>query len=1267
MRTHLRYSVALLLLLAVNLPGQTRYYVDGDQDNDDETGLDTWSQAKKYLQSALALAADGDQIWVAAGVYYPDDGCGDNDMECSFEIPDGVKVYGGFAGSEENLEDRHWLENETILSGDIDQNDDAVFTTWESENRSGNAYHVVFLEDVFEETVLDGFTITSGIAAGGFVSDEHMKGGGIYNSGGSPQITNCIISGNYANPYGGGIYNASGSPTFTNCLISGNHSTNTGGGIYAGGSPIFTNCTITGNSGKWNEKGGIYCAGESLTLTNCIVWGNNNNMGPLWNPLFITYSNIQYEYEQQWYPEIFEHETNTGSDPMFVNAIPVPTWNGPKATGGNYRLIQGSPALDMGDNDAEHLTARDLDGENRQQDDDSDGVAEVDMGAYEGGEPPPPYFVDLAADPDGDGTSWENAFDDLQSALALADDGEQIWVAAGTYTSEFNVGSGIKIYGGFSGSEENLEERNWDENETILTNPDGTVVKFENVSEETVLDGFIISGGRAEGAKEERNGGGIYNTNGSPKITNCTITDNEATEEGGGIYNLGKGSGSDAHITLTNCTISNNTAKYGGGLFNKTEDHGVATYSLTNCTITGNYAEKDGGGIFNESPKHEGDDVESNVFLTNCTISGNRATRRGGGIWNHNRKEHGYANITGTNTIVWGNIHEGDPYGCGDCDNVLNDMGSIRWSHSIIEGSGGSDNWDGGFGDDDGNNMDEDPEFFEALDPNDAPSNDGDFHLTEDSPAIDSGVSLDVELPDLDLDGDPRIQGDNINMGAYETNYQSLDEEPPVMVSVCPDMENCPDAISDYSVVSDLILTLNEEMMQGIGTIVIMQGDNVVQSIVLPVDPPDADVTIGGEEGSIITIDPDNDFEANTEYSVEIPAGAFEDAAGNAFAGIPYTDADEEEISWRFIIDTEVPTVTFNPAAGSSGNAVDIDITLSFGEEVFLSADGSDLDNDNVDALITLKEDDEEGSDIDFDATVAHGEETIITVNPTDNFPSEQRVYVSIDADLRDVAGNVIAQSDVTFNIADVEAPDATFTPSNDATGVAPNTLITITLSEAVENGNGSAITDDNVGDLITLKTDDASGTDIDFTATINDLKQVITVASTSNFESEQVVYAALDAAIKDDAENDLSGSLNATFTVAVVTAPTVVISVDNSVVSPTSISPVSTTVTFDELVTGFALSDISVTNGDLSDFAEVEEGRVFSVDVTPSARKVTVSVEPDVASNSLGTGNAASNSLSFLYDATAPTVTYNPLEGAIDIAVDFSNIKFTFSKRVKK
>ncbi|MCH7702167.1 MAG: hypothetical protein IID37_10810 [Planctomycetes bacterium] len=87
-------------------------------------------------------------------------------------------------------------------------------------------------------------------------------------------------------------------------------------------------------------------------------------------------------------------------------------------------------------------------------------------------------FVKADADGNNDGTSWENAFTDLQDALAASEGGDQIWVAAATYnpdgpggdrTATFQLISGVGLYGGFAGGETELDERDPDLNVTILS------------------------------------------------------------------------------------------------------------------------------------------------------------------------------------------------------------------------------------------------------------------------------------------------------------------------------------------------------------------------------------------------------------------------------------------------------------------------------------------------------------------------------------------------------------------------------------------------------------------------------------------------------------------------------------------------------------------------------------------------------------------------------------------------------------------------------
>src|SRR5690606_27744008 len=88
-----------------------------------ETGAGTsWQDAAADLHMVLQTAAYGDQIWVCEGIYTPTQctSCSYDDRNTSFVIPDGVEVYGGFAGVENSLSERDFLERKTVLSGDID-------------------------------------------------------------------------------------------------------------------------------------------------------------------------------------------------------------------------------------------------------------------------------------------------------------------------------------------------------------------------------------------------------------------------------------------------------------------------------------------------------------------------------------------------------------------------------------------------------------------------------------------------------------------------------------------------------------------------------------------------------------------------------------------------------------------------------------------------------------------------------------------------------------------------------------------------------------------------------------------------------------------------------------------------------------------------------------------------------------------------------------------------------------------------------------------
>jgi hypothetical protein len=238
-------------------------------------------------------------------------------------------------------------------------------------------------------------------------------------------------------------------------------------------------------------------------------------------------------------------------------------------------------------------------------------------------------------------------------------------------------------------------------------------------------------------------GGGAY----SNALSNCTFTANSAASAGGGA----------AFSTLNNCTLNGNSAtNVGGGAFQSTLNYcsvtsnlttsaksdggGASSSTLNNCALTGNSAPSAGGAnictlndciVYGNSASQFSGGGEMNSTLNNCTLSGNSAINAGGGAYGG----------TLNNCIVYFNTASTGP-----------DYNSVALNYCCTAalpavGTG---------------NITNEPAFVDVVN--------GDFHLQSNSPCINAGNNSYV-TNSADLDGNPRIVGGTVDIGAYE--YQT--------------------------------------------------------------------------------------------------------------------------------------------------------------------------------------------------------------------------------------------------------------------------------------------------------------------------------------------------------------------------------------------------------------------------------------------------------------------------------------------------------------
>jgi len=406
--------------------------------------------------------------------------------------------------------------------------------------------------------------------------------------------------------------------------------------------------------------------------------------------------------------------------------------------------------------------------------------------------PPASYtraYVDANATGNNDGSSWNNAFVDLNHALNYSRNNlSEVWIAKGTYNpigsakASFHIRTDqLKIYGGFLGTETTLAARNLNNPPTILSgdiNGDDTDVEFnffgrqENVfnvarvnANDVLLDGMEINDGHAVNSAEFPYGAGLFigdDANGLI-IKNCAFNRNVALQ-GGAVRGFLNFNGS---LNIENTIFNNNLSLYGSGLYILVNNFRTVNVNISNSLFTNNiskdFSSRDFG--FTGSAawiRANGNSSSVNTNIVNCTFAQN--DDRGNILQNSPNNERGALGLS--ERTSGSSTHRATVSNCIFYNNTGNIKGTINKGHTAranitVFNSIDEFNFSNLGSTSAINSSNSDPLFTNPTA--------NDFTLQTNSPAINAGDNSKILSGIIsDLNGQRRVANSVVDMGAYE-------------------------------------------------------------------------------------------------------------------------------------------------------------------------------------------------------------------------------------------------------------------------------------------------------------------------------------------------------------------------------------------------------------------------------------------------------------------------------------------------------------------